>query len=103
MRQIDQVQRRKDILENAAILASDMGLMNIRREHISERMGIADGLIAKPFGSMHKLRVALVVYAVENKILPIVAEGLSSRDESIKKAAQKAKDSLKRAVIESLI
>lgn len=103
MRKIDQAARKLDILEASAALAKDMGLMNIRREHVAGKLGIAEGLISKPFGSIYKLRVALVAYAIEHELVEIVAEALVSRDATLKNAAKKAPDSFKRRVIESLI
>lgn len=103
MRKIDQAVRKLDILEASAALAKDMGLMNIRREHVAGKLGIAEGLIVKPFGDMYKLRKELVGYAVEHGITEIIAEALVSRDTPIRNTAKKAPDELKRRVVESLI
>ncbi|ACG60336.1 hypothetical protein phiPLPE_14 [Iodobacter phage PhiPLPE] len=103
MRQIDHNERRLSILAVSADVAKDKGLMGLRREHVADKLGIADGLISKPFGSIYKLRVALVAYAIEHELVEIVAEALVSRDSTLKNAAKKAPDAFKRRVIESLI
>lgn len=106
MRKIDkdeQDKRRNEVLATSAPIAEKIGLMNIRRENVAEKLDIAEGLVARSFGSMHKLRIALVGYAISNGVLSIVAEALASKDADIRKAALKAPDELKRRAVESLI
>lgn len=67
------------ILGAAVSLASKHGLHEFSRIDVSNESGYAESTVSFHFGTMSKLRTAIVQYAVENKILPILADARASR------------------------
>ena len=72
--------RRHDILEAAARVAAISSYREITQAQIAAEAGISPGLITYHFYSMNKLRKKLMVWAVQNKNLTIVAQGLAMHD-----------------------
>lgn len=103
MRTIDHDKRNILILEASAKLAKEKGIMGLRREDIAINCDLSDGLINRSFGTIYKLRLALVNYAIQHEITEILAEALVSRDTPMRNAAKKAPEALKRRIVESLI
>jgi len=72
--------RGAQLLDVAIALATKHGLANITRDQIAETAGVAQGLVSLRLGTMDKMRRAVMRNAVSREILPIIAEGLASRD-----------------------
>ena len=78
--------RRQHILDAAVILASSGNYQNITRQQIAETAGIAPTLISHHFSTMPQFRRALMRYAVQNRHLSVIAQGLAARDDQAQKA-----------------
>ncbi len=77
---LDAELRRLDILEAAAQVAIEHGYRQITQAQIAEKADISAGLITYHFSSMAKLRKKLMVWAVQEKNLTIIAQGLAMHD-----------------------
>ncbi len=91
--------RRQHILDAAVMLASSGNYLKITRQGIAQTAGIAPTLISHHFGTMIQLRRALMRYAVQNRHLPVIAQGLAARDDQ----AQKASAELQAAALGTLL
>jgi|SRR5208337_2001452 len=69
---------RRQILETAIVFALKEGYYKITLVKIAHAAGCSYSLILYYFKSIKKLRQAVVDYAVENKILPLLAQLLSN-------------------------
>lgn len=68
------------ILESALELAKRHGFVNLRREEIARFAGVSVGKVTNAFGSMKKLRRAVMRQAIRLELLDIIAEGIVFRD-----------------------
>ena len=91
--------RRDQILSAALILAEAQHYADITRDDIAHKAGVSMGLVTHHFGSMVQLRRALMRFAVQQECVPVVAQGLASRDAH----ALKAPDALKERAARHLI
>ncbi len=72
---------RGDMLLNVAIdLAAKHGLANVTRDQIAAKAKVAAGLVTLRLGTMKEMRRTIMRNAVTREILPIIAEGLATRD-----------------------
>lgn len=69
-----------EILEVAVALAKEFGLRKFSRSQISKKTGLASATVSYHFGSMDALRTEVVKYAIENEVLPILADVRTDRD-----------------------
>lgn len=67
------------ILKTAAALAVRRGFRNVTREEIAGKAEIAAGTVSYHFKSMSRLQDAVMVYAVNEELLPILAQGLAEK------------------------
>ncbi len=84
--------RKEEILAAALVLAAAHGYTNVTRAEIAYQIGVSGPAIQYHFGTMGKLRVELMRYAVKQRHPQVVAQGLVARD----RHAVKADDELKR-------
>lgn len=68
---------REAILRAALALAVEVGLSKFKQREVAERAGRAKGSVTWAFGSMAALRSAVVIRAVEDEVLPVVAQALA--------------------------
>lgn len=64
------------ILAKAVQLAGRYGYRNVTRQDIATGLGIAAGSVSYHFKDMRKLQAAVIQYAVDNRLLTIVAQGI---------------------------
>jgi DNA-binding transcriptional regulator YbjK len=83
--------RSEHILRTAVNAATLYGYNNMTREQVAEAAGVSMGLVSKYFKTMPQLRRDVMRYAVRNKILSVVAQGLAAGDKHAKKADEKLK------------
>ena len=67
------------ILYAALALATQNGFQWITRDGVAEIAGVSPGTVSNVFGSMVGLKRAVLRYAVDNRVLDIVAQGLAER------------------------
>ena len=78
--------RKPEILAVALTLASDRGYTQITRNEIAYHVGVSGSAVQYHFGTMAKLRVELMRYAVKQRHPRVVAQGLAVRDRQALKA-----------------
>lgn len=91
--------RKEDILAAAVPLAVKLGYSNVSREKIAEAAGVSGAVLNYHFGTMLQFRRDLMRYAIKQKALAIIAQGLSSGDAQ----AVKAPEDLRRLALDSLM
>ena len=72
--------RRNQILAVALKLAESDHYQSITREQISVKARTATGTINRVFGTMVELRDAVVLRAIEEECLPIIAQIITAND-----------------------
>ena len=72
--------RRDEILKIAVDLAVIYGLQSLTRDQIAENARVTGALITHYFYSMPLFRREIMQYAITNRILPVVAQGLLVRN-----------------------
>ena len=89
----------KDAILSAAMqLANLKGFKKVSRSDIAKRADVATGSVSYHFGTMKKLRDAMVTRAVESSNLKILAQALAERHP----LATKAPEALRRAAAATL-
>ena len=83
--------RREQILNVAVSMAKRGGYHKITRDAIAENAGVSMGLVSRYFGTMTKLRRAIMRAAIVQEIPEIIAQGLANGDNHAKKAPEKLK------------
>ena len=83
--------RIQEILNAAMELAESTALRDITRELVAEKAGCTNGLINHYFGTVEKLRDAVLQLGVKQWIPKIVAEGLIAGSPIAEKAPRKLK------------
>ena len=73
-------ERRRQILDAALKLAEQGHYMTVYREAIAAEVGIAGPTIHYHFTTMAKLRRAMMRQAVTTECLPVIAQGITSKD-----------------------
>lgn len=86
------------ILENALDLAEELGLGNFTSKDLSERCNCRHTNIFYHFGNMAYLRQEMMKLAIERRNLPVLAQGLVSKDQ----IARSAPDALQKQALKSL-
>lgn len=89
----------KKILASAVHIASRDGFLNITRESIAVHANVSVGKVSNAYGSMIKLKRAVMRQAIYQRIYSIVSVGLVTKDPT----AMKIDDELKSAVLESIV
>jgi AcrR family transcriptional regulator len=83
--------RKRQLVTTATQLAERTGYQKVTRESLAKRARCSEALITFHFGSMDRLRTAMMRHAVENSILPVIAQGLAANDPHAKKAPEDLK------------
>lgn len=86
------------ILGAAVLEAKENGLSNILRKAIASRAGVSEPMVNKHLGTLVQTKRQVMRKAIEDKVLPIIAEGLVTRDPH----ALKVPEELKQAALNSL-
>jgi AcrR family transcriptional regulator len=90
--------RNRRVLEAALEIAKERGYASLTRDGIAERAGVASGSVNNAYGTMEKLRDAVMAEAVRRELTAIVAAGLAVGHP----AARAAPDGLKNLALASL-
>lgn len=85
MKRMDPEYRKIQILNAAIQLSISIGYNNLTRDKIADEINIASSLIANYYPRMSDLRSAVMNTAISNKILTILAQGISNKDPIVKK------------------
>ena len=99
MKRLKPADRHPSILNAAIRIAHRTGYNKISRDAIAEAAQCSPGLVSAYFGTMAKMRRAIMGEAIRTRDLIIVAQGLACRD----KRALGAPEELRRAAVESLM
>lgn len=99
MKRLKPADRHALILDHARRLASLHGYTKISRESIATASGCSPGLVSAYFGTMVKMRRAIMGEAIRTRDLKIIGQGLACRD----KRALGAPEELRRLAVESLM
>lgn len=87
-RRLSPQDRKKEILVAAVVIAEREGLQELRRDKVAKEANASDGLVSRYFNTMGQLKHAVVRYAVQNRILPVIAQGLAIKDSEALKASE---------------
>lgn len=78
---------RQQVIVNAAVkLAQSKPYTQVTRDEIAAAAGIVPSVVSHHFGTMTKLRRAVLRAAIAQRIVAVVADGLAARDPHAKKA-----------------
>jgi len=84
--------RRDQIMTHAIRLARRIGYMNVRRDDLASKAGVANGLVSVHWSTMAQLRTAIIREAVKIGDPVIVGQGLALKNRHAMKASQELKD-----------
>ncbi len=87
--------RKKQILDAAVHVASRDGYQNITRENVAKKAGIAPGLVKQYYGTMHKLKRSVMRACIKREVLPVILQGLVSKDSNALKISDGLKEKAK--------
>lgn len=90
--------RKTAILDAAVAEAVECGWQWVTREGIAGRAGVSLGCVNYHFGTMIQLKRSVMRAAVERRILPLIAQGLTDKNPH----ALAAPDDLKAAALASV-
>ncbi len=99
LRRMTADKRRDQILDAALEMVSQDGIQNLRRQELTEHLGISKNLINHHFGDMDALREEIVRLAVERRHLRVIGFAIAAGYAT----ALDADDDLKEAALQSLI
>ena len=87
------------LLDTALALSLRTGYRSVTRGAIARQAGVSPALVSHYFVNSERLHAAIMVAAVNNEVLPVIAQGLSVGDE----IAERAPDNLKSQAARSLV
>lgn len=99
MKRLNPKDRQAAILQVATSLAARVGYNELSREAIAESAQCSPALVSAYFGTMVKMRRAIMGEAIRTRDLRVLAQGLACRD----KRALAAPEELRRLAVESLM
>lgn len=91
--------RKSEIIQSALKLARTKGYTKVSRNMIAADLDCTPPVIHYHFGTMAKLRRAVMRAAVQQEDLVVIAQGLAAGDEQ----AKKAPESIKREALGALL
>lgn len=89
----DPKMRRNQILKAAVELAAELGYHKIRRFEVAKQAKVSSGLINFHFRTMEELKKSVMKYAIKNKNLKIIAQGIVLQDPQVLKLPDDVKQS----------
>lgn len=90
--------RSAEILGAAVKLAKRVGFRKLTRDGVAKAAKVSTGLVSTHFGGIEKLRDEVMRVAVNDEILPIVADGIANGN----RIARRAPASLRARALQSL-
>lgn len=91
--------RRTQVIDTALSMAESGHYLKLTREALAAKVGLSGPLIQYHFGTMAKLRRAIMRAAVQRKCLKVIGQGLTANDSQ----ALKADPELRAAALNSLL
>ncbi len=91
--------RKAEILDAALELSRSVGYRHVTRDGIAARAGVSAALVSRYFGTIPRMRRAIMSAAIARKDLAIIAQGLVAGDSK----AQAAHPDLKSAAARRLL
>ena len=95
-------ERKLEILDAALLVAERGNYASITRDAIAKQAGVSSTLVQHYFGSMTKLKRAVMRRAVKCGNLTVIAQGLIAKDEHAMNAPHALRDRAFRAAFDSL-
>lgn len=71
---------RQSIIEAAVRLSRTRGYHRITRDEVAASAGVGAGTVNTYFGTIAALREVVLAYAIQQGVLPIIAQGLAMGD-----------------------
>lgn len=84
--------RKASILEAAIDAAKKQTFSGLRLHHIATAADCSNALVVSHFGTMTKMRRAVMRAAIQREILPLIAQGVATGDPTATKANKALKD-----------
>jgi AcrR family transcriptional regulator len=84
--------RKASILEAAVTAAQKQTFSGLRLHHIATAADCSNALVVSHFGTMTKMRRAVMRAAIQREILPLIAQGVATGDPTATKANKVLKD-----------
>lgn len=84
--------RTNDILAAALRVAERDGYASLRRDAIAEEAGVTGGLVTIRLGSMEQVRRSVMRFAIKQRSMRVIAEGLAAKDRHALKAPQELRE-----------
>lgn len=91
--------RKKYILDAAINIAKKIGYQKLTCKNISHETNMSRSHITHRFKSIKILKRLVLRTAIDQKILPIIAQGLANKDEATKKIPQKLKETALKSIL----
>jgi len=81
---------RKILILDAAVSLSKQGrgYIDLSRSNVAKAAGVSPGLVCKYFPAMKDLKKAVMKTAIEQELLPVIAQGLAVSDPIARNAPQ---------------
>lgn len=89
---LDPKVRKAALLKCAVDLCAKHGMHRVTREMIAKAGDVSPGLVSQYLGTMPKVLDAVMREAVKTEVLPIIAEGLASRNKIALRAPEELRD-----------
>ncbi len=90
---------KQSIIDAAYQIADEKGFTHVMRDDVATRAGVASGSVNYYYSNMDSLRSAVMLRAVEEENVHIIAIGLAARHP----VAMSAPEGLRRAALETLM
>ncbi len=91
-------ERAESIIKASIEMAIKDGYRQLKRDAVAEAAGVSAGLVNHVFSDIYTLQNEVLLYAIENDIIAIVAQGLVNNDP----IAKGAPEAVKARAVESL-
>lgn len=72
--------RKEQILNAAVVVAEEKGYSHIQRYEVAVQAQCSEATVSFYFGTMHKLKTAVLKHAVKSGIHSIIAQGVVAKD-----------------------
>lgn len=80
MSRLKPTERKQQILEAAIDLANEIGFGKLTRQNIAASADVSEGLVSKYWGTMTKMRRAVMRKAIKKGEMKIIAEGIAMNE-----------------------
>ena len=84
-------ERAESIIKASIDMALKDGYRQLKRDAVAEAAGVSAGLVNHVFSDIYTLQNEVLIYAIENDIIAIVAQGLVNNDPIAKGAPEAVK------------